>query len=41
VTRRAATFKRVEILIALGALLIATGVAVLALVPPQRELWLA
>jgi len=33
-------FKPVEILIALGALLIATGVAVLALVPP-REMGLA
>ena len=34
-------FKPVETLIALGALLIATGVAVLALVPPPREMGLA
>jgi len=37
---RIGMFKPVEILIALGALLIATGVAVLALVPP-REMGLA
>jgi len=29
-------FKRVEILLGLGTLLIATGVAVLALVPPRK-----
>jgi hypothetical protein len=29
-------FKRVEILVGLGALLLASGVAVLALVPPRE-----
>jgi len=33
---RVGMFKPVEILIALGALLIATGFAVLALVPPRE-----
>jgi hypothetical protein len=33
---RAATFERVEILIAVGVVLIATGIAVLALVPPRE-----
>jgi hypothetical protein len=36
VSTRAATFKRVEMLIAVGTLLIATGVAILALVPPPE-----